>query len=178
VLETLGAIARNQEKCILFARERRVQRLLAQLVQTAFGFNPTIVNGETPGVSSAGASRKNLIDAFQEKRGFNAIILSPLAVGFGFTITEANHAIHVTRLWNPAKEDQATDRVYRIGQTRDVHVYYPAVVDPHGRFMAFDEILATLLDQKRQLAGDVLYPSENLGINPEELMRLLIATTA
>ena len=175
VVETLGAIARNQEKCILFARERRVQRLLAQLVQAAFGFNPVIVNGETPGASTSGASRKSLIDAFQQKRGFNVIILSPLAVGFGLTITEANHAVHVTRLWNPAKEDQATDRVYRIGQTRDVHVYYPTVVDPFGRFMAFDEILATLLDQKRQLAGDVLYPSENLGINPEELMRLLMS---
>lgn len=69
-----------------------------------------------------------MIDKFQEKSGFNIIILSTTAVGFGVNIQRANHVIHYTRSWNPAKEDQATDRAYRIGQDKEVFVYYPTVV--------------------------------------------------
>ena len=50
------------------------------------------------------------------------IVLSPLAVGFGVNIQAANHVVHFTRTWNPAKEDQATDRAYRIGQTKSVRI--------------------------------------------------------
>ncbi len=82
------------------------------------------------------------------------IVLSPLAVGFGVNIQAANHVVHFTRTWNPAKEDQATDRAYRIGQTRDVHVYYPVVV-AHD-FLTFDAKLDKLLDWKRTLSTDML----------------------
>ncbi len=72
-----------------------------------------------------------------------AIILSPLAVGFGVNIQAANHVIHYTRHWNPAKEDQATARAYRIGATKDVHVYYPVI---HADdFTTFDMKLHELL---------------------------------
>ena len=138
VMAKLHEIQGRGEKCVLFTEDRRLQRVLAQLVHQAFGFTPSIVNGEVPGTSGSGASRKTLIDAFQAKPGFHTIVLSPIAVGFGLTITAANHVIHVTRVWNPAKEDQATDRVHRIGQTRDVEIYYPASIDPRRRFTTFD----------------------------------------
>ncbi|MBL0052891.1 MAG: SWF/SNF helicase family protein [Bacteroidetes bacterium] len=53
-----------------------------------------------------------------------------MAAGVGLNVTHANHVIHYTRHWNPAKEEQATDRAYRIGQEKDVHVYYPMAVFP------------------------------------------------
>jgi hypothetical protein len=82
------------------------------------------------------------------------IVLSPLAVGFGVNIQGANHVVHFTRTWNPAKEDQATDRAYRIGQQRDVYVYYPVVV-AHD-FVTFDSKLDQLLQWKRTLSTDML----------------------
>src|SRR6202007_2235975 len=106
------------------------------------------------------ASRQKRIKAFQAKPGFGVIILSPVAVGFGVNIQEANHVIHFTRTWNPAKEDQATDRAYRIGQTRDVYVYYPVVTAPD--FTTFDVKLDRLLAIKRELAGDMLNGSGDI----------------
>lgn len=60
---------------------------------------------------------------------------------------------HYTRTWNPAKEDQATDRAYRIGQEKDVYVYYPVVT---AEFLTFDMKLDQLLEWKRGLSGDML----------------------
>jgi hypothetical protein len=82
------------------------------------------------------------------------IILSPLAVGFGVNIVSANHVIHFTRTWNPAKESQATDRAYRIGQTKDVYVYCPTITAED--FVTFDAKLDRLMTLKMDLAGDML----------------------
>ena len=99
-------------------------------------------------------SRQKRLKAFQAQPGFGAIILSPVAVGFGVNIQAANHVIHYTRHWNPAKEDQATDRAYRIGATKDVYVYYPVI---HADdFTTFDMKLHELLNRKRELAQDML----------------------
>ena len=111
---------------------------------------------------------QKLIDRFQKAPGFNVIILSPLAVGFGVNIQAANHVIHFTRTWNPAKEDQATDRAYRIGQRRDVTVYYPSVVG--DKFKSFDTILHGLLDWKRGIAQDMLNASGELSVADFEEM--------
>ena len=89
------------------------------------------------------------------------IILSPLAVGFGVNIQAANHVIHFTRTWNPAREDQATDRAYRIGQSRDVYVYYPVVVAED--FVTFDARLDQLLEVKRKLSQDMLNGCGDVG---------------
>ena len=86
--------------------------------------------------------------------GFNVIILSTVAVGFGVNVQGANHVIHFTRCWNPAKEDQATDRAYRIGQTKDVFVYYPTIRD--AEIQTFEATLDDLLLQRRSLANDML----------------------
>ena len=90
--------------------------------------------------------------------------------GVGLNITEANHVLHYTRLWNPAKEDQATDRVYRIGQKRDVHVHYLLAVAPDDQFETFDVKLDYLLQEKRSLSRDFLLSTEKIDVRPQALM--------
>ena len=81
------------------------------------------------------------------------IILSTLAAGAGLNVTAANHVFHFTRAWNPAKENQATDRAYRIGQERDVFVYCPTMVSD---FPTFELRLDQLMRRKASLADSTL----------------------
>ena len=83
----------------------------------------------------------------------------------GLTLTAANHVIHLSRWWNPAVEDQCTDRVYRIGQHKRVHVYYPQAVHPDGQLSAtsFDLKLQALLEKKRALSREFLVPPVDEG---------------
>lgn len=154
IVKALAAVRERGEKAIVFCEFRDLQRTLQRVVSERFRFTPDIINGDTSASSGSANSRQKRIKAFQEKKGFGVIILSPLAVGFGVNIQAANHVIHFTRTWNPAKEDQATDRAYRIGQTKDVFVYYPVVVAED--FLTFDAKLDTLLEWKRGLSTDML----------------------
>jgi hypothetical protein len=153
-LKVLAADMAGDHKVIIFCEFRELQLLLQRVVAAFFGLAPSIVNGSTSADPRAAENRQALIDAFQRAPGFNVIILSPLAVGFGVNIQAANHVIHFTRTWNPAKEDQATARAHRIGQTRVVTVYYPGVVS--DSFPSFDVRLDALLGKKRALAADML----------------------
>ena len=119
-------------------------------------------------------SRQQEVDRLQATSGFNAIVMSPLAAGVGLNITEANHVIHYSRWWNPAKEDQASDRVYRIGQTRPVHIYLPMAT--HPEFQTFDVILHKLLEQKRKLSQDTLFPTERAEVTPLDILNSLQPT--
>jgi HJR/Mrr/RecB family endonuclease len=105
-------------------------------------------------VAAGKTTRQQMINRFQHHDGFDVLILSPVAVGYGVNIQAANHVIHFTRTWNPAKEDQATDRAYRIGQEKNVYVYYPTVVSPE--FETFEAKLHTLISEKRALGKDML----------------------
>src|SRR5690625_7488829 len=96
---------------------------------------------------------------FEYKYVFIVIIKAPLAVGVGLTVVGANHAIHVERHWNPAKEAQATDRIYRIGQKRPVHVYLPMALHPHET--SFDINLDRLLQQKTDLRDSIVVPESS-----------------
>jgi len=154
LLGTLDDIRRKQEKVIIFCEFRAIQRMLRHYVNEMFGYSPDVINGDTSASASHTASRQKRIKAFQASPGFGVLILSPVAVGFGVNIQGANHVVHYTRTWNPAKEDQATDRAYRIGQTRDVYVYYPVVYAED--FVTFDVKLDQLLERKRELARDML----------------------
>ncbi len=157
LIDTLNNISKRGdggEKAIIFCEFRSIQRLLQHYIKESFGYDADIINGDTNASASHINSRQKRIKAFQNRPGFGAIILSPVAVGFGVNIQAANHVIHYMRTWNPAKEDQATDRAYRIGQRKTVYVYYPGVRSKE--FMTFDEKLDKLLEAKRSLAGDIL----------------------
>jgi superfamily II DNA or RNA helicase len=147
LLKQLESIRAKNEKVIIFTELRQVQAALSFFLKQRLGITPSIINGQTQ-------NRQNLIDRFQDKIGFNAIILSPLAAGAGLNIVSANHVIHFTRTWNPAKEAQATDRAYRIGQKKDVHVYCPTITHPD--FTTFEAKLDLLMHSKQDLAADML----------------------
>jgi hypothetical protein len=171
LLKTLHAISSKSEKALLFAENRDVQRLLQHYIKEEFGYPARIVNGDTSVSARAETNRQNVIDALQMAPGFGVIILSPLAVGFGVNIQAANHVIHYLRHWNPAKEDQATDRAYRIGQKRDVHVYCPLTTAPD--FKTFDVKLDELLRRKRALAVDMLHGAGTLSGRDFDLKEII-----
>jgi hypothetical protein len=154
LINTLETIRTKDEKAIVFCEFREIQQMLAYYLKEVFGFAPDIINGDVSASARHVASRQKRIKAFQQKPGFGVIILSPVAVGFGVNVQEANHVIHYTRTWNPAKEDQATDRSYRIGQEREVFVYCPIV--RADDFKTFDEKLDELLSYKKGLATNML----------------------
>lgn len=153
LLDTLETIKEKGEKAIIFVEFQGLQRLLQRYIRERFSLTPDIINGTTTASATAANSRQKRIKAFQERPGFGTIILSPLAVGYGVNIQAANHVIHYSRTWNPAKEDQATDRAYRIGATKDVFVYYPVIT---ADFVTFDMKLDKLLRWKRGLSEDML----------------------
>ena len=163
LIAELKKIRTLNEKAIIFTEYRDIQRLIQSYVQEQFGFPPDIINGDTTASSQCSLNRQKRINIFQDKPGFCVIILSPLAVGFGVNIQAANHVIHYTRMWNPAKEDQATDRAYRIGQTKNVFVYCPTISDPS--FKTFDKRLDELLERKRSLSEDMLNGTGELAVN-------------
>ena len=115
-------IKKKDEKAIIFTKYKKMQKILWNVIKYWFDIEVGIINGDADK-----ASRRRVLDDFRKREGFNAIILSPEAAGVGLNIVEANHVIHYTRHWNPAKEEQATDRAYRIGQKKDVYVYYPII---------------------------------------------------
>lgn len=100
--------------------------------------------------------------------------MSPVAAGMGLNVTAANHVIHYSRHWNPAKESQATDRAYRIGQTKDVYVYYPIAVSKD--FQSFDKTLDELLSRKSTLATSTIFPSERIEVRQDELGHMLFGS--
>ena len=154
LISELGKIRDSSQKAIIFTEFRDIQRLIQEYIRDKFGVTPDIINGDTTTRTKNSSSRQKRIDAFQKKPGFSVIILSPLAAGVGLNIQAANHIIHYTRTWNPAKEDQATDRSYRIGQDKDVFVYCPIITD--SNFKTFEKRLDELLEWKRHLCEDML----------------------
>ncbi|MFL9977357.1 SNF2-related protein [Paraburkholderia graminis] len=154
LLKQLSEIRAKGEKAIVFCEFREIQRLLQHYIEAEFSYRPDIINGDTSASSTHVASRQKRIKAFQEAPGFGVLVLSPVAVGFGVNIQAANHVVHYSRTWNPAKEDQATDRAYRINQKKPVYVYYPTVWADD--FTTFDVKLDQLLAHKRGLSEDML----------------------
>lgn len=158
VLQLLEQIRSQNEKVILFMMTKRLQRVLKLWLDQIYGLDIAIINGDTKAVASKveDLTRKKLISQFEAQAGFNVIIMSPVAAGVGLTVVSANHVIHLERHWNPAKEAQASDRVYRIGQQKPVFIHLPTLT--HPRFDAFDVHLDRLLRGKLMLKDAVVTP--------------------
>jgi len=165
-IDILAEIRDAKEKAVVFTRYKEMQRILQDSIRDRFGILPRVLNGDV-----AGENRLRIVDRFNDSPGFNVLILSPEAAGVGLNITGANHVIHYSRLWNPAKENQATDRVHRYGQTRPVTVHYP-IVEGNG-FRSVEEHLDQLLREKQSLAEDVLVPRDGLDLTAELAHRIL-----
>lgn len=181
VLERLRSIRAQREKALIFTRSLDMQQLLAMVISREFGLDVDIINGATKrhgDTKNASQTRRAIVERFRQSPGFQVLVLSPDVAGIGLTLVEANHVIHYGRWWNPARESQATDRVYRIGQTRDVHVYYPIARDPEGAFETFDEKLHKLIQRRRELAAEFLAPMPNEDDLGQELLNDVLGTSA
>jgi non-specific serine/threonine protein kinase len=147
--ERLGSIceeiASRQEKVLVFTQFKEMTEPLAAFLADVFGREGLILHG---GV--AVKKRKAMIDTFQREDGPPYFVLSLRAGGTGLNLTEGSHVIHFDRWWNPAVENQATDRAFRIGQKRNVLVH---------KFICrgtVEEKIDDLIEEKTALAGDLL----------------------
>ncbi|MFL0578604.1 DEAD/DEAH box helicase [Dietzia sp. 179-F 9C3 NHS] len=145
--EVLAEILDAGEKVLLFTQYRAFGDLLLPLLERRSAGAVPFLHG---GVSAAG--RAEMVRDFQSPDGPRVMLASLKAGGTGLTLTEANHVVHLDRWWNPAVENQATDRVHRIGQTRTVQVR--TMVAPGTVEDRIDELLVA----KRELADMTLGP--------------------
>lgn len=167
-IQIIDDIKSKNEKVIVFTDRHDMQRMLQRIFYAKYKLEVSVINGDTSTRSRGNnVSRQATVDRFQKMPGFNIIIMSQLAAGVGLNVTGANHVIHYSRHWNPAKEMQATDRVYRIGQEKDVYIHYPMAVTP--LFDTFDVVLNELLAHKTNLATASLYPTDQIEVTPAAL---------
>lgn len=117
LVELIGAVIEQGESCLIFTQYLEMGEIIRQALMKEYGIEVPFLNGSVPK-----AKRDEMITRFQN-REFPVFLLSLKAGGTGLNLTAANHVIHYDRWWNPAVENQATDRAYRIGQSRFVHVH-------------------------------------------------------
>jgi non-specific serine/threonine protein kinase len=144
-------LGERQEKALVFTQFREITSPLVQFLQGVFGQPGLVLHGGT-----AVAQRQRLVESFQRDDGPPFFILSLKAGGTGLNLTAACHVIHFDRWWNPAVENQATDRAFRIGQKRNVLVH---------RFVCrgtIEEKIDAMLAEKSSLAGEVIDGAETL----------------
>jgi non-specific serine/threonine protein kinase len=138
-------VAARQEKALIFTQFRETTAPLAAFLGSVFGRPGLVLHGETEV-----KKRKELVRRFQEDDNVPFFVLSLKAGGAGLNLTAASHVIHFDRWWNPAVENQATDRAFRIGQTKNVLVH---------KFICrgtVEDKIDQMIESKRQLAGDLL----------------------
>jgi non-specific serine/threonine protein kinase len=116
--EICEEVAARQEKALVFTQFREMTEPLAAFLTDVFGRPGLILSGDT-----AVAKRRGLVDRFQNDEAVPFFVLSLKAGGTGLNLTAASHVIHFDRWWNPAVENQATDRAFRIGQNKNVLVH-------------------------------------------------------
>ena len=162
--ELVEEIAARQEKVLIFTQFREMTAPLSLFLAQVFGRSGLVLHGGTPV-----AERKKLVDRFQHEDGPPFFVLSLKAGGTGLNLTAASHVIHFDRWWNPAVENQATDRAFRIGQRKNVVVH---------KFVCkgtVEEKIDALIAAKADLANELLEGAETLltEMDDEALLRLV-----
>jgi non-specific serine/threonine protein kinase len=149
--EIAEVVAARQEKMLVFTQFREAAQPVAEFLGSVFGREGLVLHGGT-----AVARRKELVRAFQEDELTPFFVLSLKAGGTGLNLTAASHVIHFDRWWNPAVENQATDRAFRIGQARNVLVH---------KFICrgtVEDKIDQLIESKQQLVQEVLEGGKEL----------------
>lgn len=164
VVQLIETMIAEGDKVLIFTQFAQLGHLLLPYLTERLGTEVLFLHG--------GLSRKdrdNVVTRFQEPTGPSVFLLSLKAGGFGLNLTEANQVIHFDQWWNPAVENQATDRVYRIGQKRNVQV---RKILCQG---TLEERIAEMLQQKRELAESVVGSTKEsiTRMSTEDLKRLL-----
>ena len=158
-------IAARQEKVLVFTQFREITASLAAFLESVFGRAGLVLHGETEV-----KKRQALVSQFQEDETVPFFVLSLKAGGTGLNLTAASHVIHFDRWWNPAVENQATDRAFRIGQTRNVLVH---------KFVCrgtLEEKIDALIETKLQMSKDMLEGGMDLQLtemNNDELLKMV-----
>ena len=143
--ELAEVIAAKQDKVLVFTQFRETTEPLAAFLGGIFGRDGVVLHGGT-----LVAKRRDLVKRFQDDERTPFFVLSLKAGGAGLNLTAASHVIHFDRWWNPAVENQATDRAFRIGQQRNVLVH---------KFVCrgtIEERIDQLIESKQQLVNEVL----------------------
>ncbi len=163
--EIAEVIAAKQEKALVFTQFREATVPIADFLATVFGRPGLVLHGGT-GVKK----RHELVRRFQDDESVPFFVLSLKAGGSGLNLTAASHVVHFDRWWNPAVENQATDRAFRIGQRRNVLVH---------KFVCrgtVEEKIDALIESKRQLSTDLLQGGSELPLtemSDDEILKLV-----
>lgn len=142
--ERAEEVAERQEKMLVFTQYREMTEPLAEFLAGVFGREGLVLHGGTP-VSKRGS----LVKAFQDAGGPPFFVLSVKAAGTGLNLTAANHVVHFDRWWNPAVENQASDRAFRIGQKKNVLIH--KFVTPG----TLEEKIDAMIKEKQALADSL-----------------------
>lgn len=143
--ELCEVIAQNQEKVLVFTQFYEIIPALCSFLADVFKSEGFFLHGQTPL-----KERSKRVQAFQEAQGSSFFVLSLKAGGTGLNLTAASHVIHFDRWWNPAVENQATDRAYRIGQKKNVLVH---------KFICkgtIEEKIDALISSKKSLSQEII----------------------
>ena len=163
--EIAEVIAARQEKVLVFTQFREITEPVAGFLGSLFGRPGVVLHGGTPV-----KNRRQLVRDFQEDERVPFFVLSLKAGGTGLNLTAATHVVHFDRWWNPAVENQATDRAFRIGQSKHVMVH---------KFVCrgtIEEKINSLIESKQQLSKDVLEGGAEMlltEMKDDELLKLV-----
>ena len=163
--EIAEVVAARQEKMLVFTQFREMTAPLAGFLGGVFGRPGLVLHGDT-----AVRQRRALVERFQQDETVPFFVLSLKAGGSGLTLTAASHVVHFDRWWNPAVENQATDRAFRIGQKKNVLVQ---------KFICrgtVEEKIDRLIDSKRGLSDELLAAGGEINLtemNDAELLQLV-----
>ncbi len=163
--DIVEVIAAKQEKVLVFTQFREMTAPLAAFLGSIFGRAGLVLHGQTEV-----KKRRDLVRRFQEEEAVPFFVLSLKAGGAGLNLTAASHVVHFDRWWNPAVENQATDRAFRIGQNKNVLVH---------KFVCrgtVEEKIDQMIESKRQLSKDLIEGGAELlltELQDEELLKLV-----
>ena len=150
-ISTIQNILDNEEKVLIFTQYKEMGDILSRIISDECNTQPSFFHG-----SLTVSQREHLIDEFQNDNNRKIMILSLKAGGTGLNLTSATNVIHYDLWWNPAVEDQATDRTYRIGQDKNVMVHRLITLG------TFEEKIDEMLKSKKELANIAVYEGEKI----------------
>lgn len=150
-ISTVQSILDNNEKTLIFTQYKEMGDILCKVINEECNTEPLFFHG-----SLSVPQRETLIERFQNDDDAKVMILSLKAGGTGLNLTSATNVIHYDLWWNPAVEDQATDRTYRIGQDKNVMVHRMITLG------TFEEKIDEMLKSKKELADLAVYEGEKI----------------
>ena len=150
-ISLLSGINENNEKTLVFTQYKEMGHLLENIIKDEMGYEPLFFHG-----SLTRSQRDEMLDKFQNDDSIKTMILSLKAGGTGLNLTSATNVIHYDLWWNPAVEDQATDRTYRIGQDKNVMVHRLITLS------TFEEKIDEMIKSKKELADLAVFEGEKI----------------